>query len=595
MLESGLAVEAELAYREIVMQDPAHAVASLGRARAYEQLQNWPAAYAWFLRAIALDPGSSDAQLGALRLELRSRQWQLARQRFPDVTWQDPVERVRALARIETGIGREQEALVYLQKASLTYPELLPEAAMAARRADSMTLARTLLEKARLENVNNREMARARFFIEEDAEALFQWLDQAPDDVEMTVLAVEFLLRTGQLNRAADRLNVIEDKQADVPELALLRIEILALQGKADAIDGFLSTLSRSDATWRGIELYGMGLVALHQAAFEQARDQLKQADSILRNRGRLMVTLGLLTFANGNWKEAQDYLSRGIRQLPFSPRARTVLAEVSLRLGDYREAARQSERVLMQLPDDRSALVVLARARDYQGYPEEALAAIYRIPRKDLKQQDLVFAARLNLRTGRYLEVGNLVESLASENNEALLTYIDSLNARGEFAAARQWLTRQSLPLARDIEVVLALQANRTQEALKLSEAVSDTPGGRLLRISALEQAGLAEDALETALRGDSPAARLKAGALLVQQDQHQRALPIFQSLQASAPESSIVMNNLAWVLYRLDLDLDEALVLARRAYLAEPGNEKYRNTLAAITDRIKETDNES
>ena len=594
-LDSGLAEEAELAFREIVIEDPAHAGVSLGRARAYVQLQNWPAAYAWFLRTIALDPGSNAAQLGALRLELRSRQWQLARQRFPDVTWQDPVERVRGLARIETGLGREQEALVHLRKASLVYPELLPEAAMAARRAGSIALSRELLDTARQEKVNNREMARARFFIKEDASALFEWLDRAPDDVEMTVLAVELLLRTGNLDAAIERLNVVVAKHVDVPELALLRIETYALQGKADDIEGFLLELSHTDATWRGIRLYAQGLVALHRSAFEDSLVQLTQANSMLPDRGRLVVILGLLQFARGNWEEARQFLSSGIRQLPFSPRARLALAEASLRLGDYREAVRQSERVLAQQPQERAALVILSRARGYQGYPEEALAAIYRIRREDLKQQDLVFAARLNLRTGRYQEAVNLVEPLASTNSEALLTYIDGLKALGETESARHWLAGQALPLARDIEVVLALQENRITEALKLSEFVSDSPGGRLLRVAALEQAGLLDEALETALQGKSPAALLKAGSLMVRQGHHQRALPLYQSLQTSAPGSSMVMNNLAWVLYRLDLRLEEALVLARREHLADPGNQQYGNTLAAITNRIKETENET
>lgn len=594
LLESGHAEVAEAAFRQVILEDPSHARASLGRAHAYAAMQRWPEAYAWYLRTIALDPGNQEGHKGALNLELRSRQWQLALKRFPEIDWQDALARIQALTRIESGLGRTQSALARLEEAAPVYPALLPQAALIAHKMNRESQAMELLESAKKAGIKSAVMAEAQFFIEADSSALRAWIDLHPGNVRLTVLAAEYLLRTGDIRSAADTLLPVKALSSTTPELALLQLEILALQNNQEAMKHFLSSIPGRTPFWEGLRVYSDGLIALSNGRFSEAFAKLKQADVMIPQRGRLQLTIGLLAYAQQNWDDAKIYLSAGLSDLPFVIPARIALAETQLRMGNYDEAVSECLRILRGQPEDRAAHVLLARAMWFQGRNEEALASINRVSADILRPADEVFKGQLLLATDDYAGAEAKLKPYAEENPEALLAYVDSLTAQRRVNEAKTWLSQQSLPTARHVLTILALRQNDSESALSLSAQHTGLPVDKLLHALALEQAGHIEKALAMLRTSSEPALHMKAASLLAVNNELTEARQIYRALLNESPDNPMLLHNLAWVQANLGKDLKAALIKSRRAHLLEPDNSTYRRTLEMITSMIEEKHDE-
>ncbi len=594
LLDQGKPILAEEKFRAVLLKDGAHGRATLGRAKALREQGNWASAYAWFLRAVALDPGNNEAIKGALELEIRAQHWSLAYQRFPLVHWQDPVKEMLTLAQIEAGLGKEAAALQRLQDGASLHPALLPDAAMMARKLGKLALAQDLLSEAKQRVSTSRSLVNALFFIEKDPGPLFSWLDENPGDKRLTVLAVEYHLRTGALARASKQLESYAGDLYETPELSVLQLEVFALQKRLPELDEFTASMSVRNATWDAIRSYGRGLLALENSEFTQALRLLKIADRGISGRGRLQVTIGLLAYASSDWSLAYEYLHQGLLSLPYIDNARIALADVSLRTGDVSGAMAQAKVVLSRMPDSPPALKLLAYAKARQGDTEGAYHTLTRIDPGQRSNEELSFAGELLLKLGHFEDAELITETIAANDNEALLVYVDALVAQGRTAEARSWLSNQQLPLARQIEAILALRGGDITRALELTAPPHANLGAEILRVVALDSAGQSTEALSLAMSSQAPAMKLKAGGILANQGAYERARALYEQLLQDASGSPLVLHNLARVMYQQDEELDQARILARRAHLQMPEKRSFEATLADINKRIEDKKHE-
>ena len=365
-----------------------------------------------------------------------------------------------------------------------------------------------------------------------------------------------------------------DKEQAVAPRLEQLhrlvkpkKNQLLTTDELKSAVDAIQNKIGKSeDATKRAIALHALGDLCLRQDDSKLAIEVFKKA--VNENHAPSLIRLGDLAAKGQEWDSAANWYEEAWKKGANYPQDTSGLflsGNALLKAGNDVEARRRM-RLARLLPLAGSSRRSLAEALRLHGLHDEALAEYELIMRTALFQSwDVNNAAQ---------QIGNLVSKtdplLAADCWERLLLSI--LKTSSAFV--------------------------QTEGYLKLPHLVHKSRARGLIAKGNVD-AAIPEIWLSyEALPGDVPLAEDLVPELreVGREDVADQLFEkVYQQLVAVArdfPDSSLHLNNAAWLAAKCDRKLDEAIVYAKRAVELTPGNLGHLDTLAEVHFRCGEVE---
>ncbi len=428
------------------------------------------------------------------------------------------------------------------------------------------------------------------------ATALLEQVAERPGDPEQLLTAAELALRTARLAQAEQWYRQAWERTKD-PRARAGWIQTLLVQGRRqqalDEIDQWLG--SSRDDTWpstlRAVALARDG--AAHTLAVFTRPSVSPETDALLRFiHGELLAYAGQPVQAAEQYRMAQ-------RLSPMLLPAWEAWLNLSLARGDVGEARVAASELLAHYPWHEAAQLtdwVLGERRrpvPSVGWPQTG---------PDESWEVLWWRARwerAQARSGRVnewlLKLDQASGAAGCRASVALAQQLfDQRSPERALAVLEGRLRRdpQCFP-ARWMLTRLLLQRGDLVEARRRAEPAAITPGAELqdqaLWAQALwvsrEQDKVAE--LYKARLAD-PRSRARAryalGVLALERADFSEARLQFEAVVSSEPNYGPALNNLAYVLAELGVELERARDLAERAVATQPDNPAYCDTLGWV-----------
>jgi tetratricopeptide (TPR) repeat protein len=333
----------------------------------------------------------------------------------------------------------------------------------------------------------------------------------------------------------------------------------------------------------QGSERPGAAQPKLREGNRLLAAGRLTEAETAFREAARLapkspapLLALADVALRRARPQDSEQLVREALALAPRSAEVAAVAGRVALALGKRDEARAQFERAIELDPGFDSPMLDLGELHMIDGAP--ALA-------------EKTFRAALAVRPqhgGAHFGLGR-----------ALVALNRVPEAERAFAAAARHSAGNPLPLIAQAEVQ-AMQG-RTPQALQTLElahqADPSNPRSRMARGQLLLASGAHSEAIETfeqLLQDLSPhaaaAVQVQIGVAHQAKGDAAAAAGAYRLAIRAVPQSHLAHNNLAWLNAAYRLDLDEALVSARRAVELAPGQASYLDTLGFVHQARRE-----
>ncbi len=575
----GLLRQAQQMAEEALKLQPSNVEALILLGNAYSSQNQIDKSIVQIKKALSLNPGNLKALVSLGNAYLKNKDTESAENTFKEAVQQHPdsTQPHLAIAVFYAAASRAAEAENHLKKAF----DLAP--------ADPRCL-----------------YALATFYISakkpSEAEKVFmEAIALNPKDREPRWGLAMFYFQQGLADKGASALQeVLEVNPGD--HMAQLRFAELYLsqnnEAKAEEIIRSLLAAYKNDPEAH----YLQGRLLLQRQAADKA---LAEFDTAIRLDAALFppyMAKANLQMARGDLQGAQSTLDAVLPYDRNNMVARAALAKVLAFRQKPQDALQWAEEVLRAMPDNEDALIGRAEALRLQGNLEEAGKDYQKLC--DLRPKNAFYWHRLGM-----------VEILRGQSSLALTHFRKALEVRPDFItaisdilsihlkgkkfdAALAELDRLSAfssprdELHRLRGQVYLAKGDLSEGEREFRKAIEVNPQNYQSYILLAQLSMQRKDVLQALKEVDQLIARndklaaaffLKADYLRVSNDVPGAIANYRRALQLD-PDAPVTANNLAWLLCESNINLDEALSLARLARKAAPENPDIADTLGWI-----------
>jgi tetratricopeptide (TPR) repeat protein len=361
--------------------------------------------------------------------------------------------------------------------------------------------------------------------------------------------------------------------------------------------------LEEDDEDYRAIGLRGMlHLMSGDASQFDLALKDLKTATVELPDNIPLKYQYGRALLQSGDPMGAEEHLRDAIQQDPRFLPARYSLLDLHLSQGEFPEAEVVAEQLLEELPLDASARLALAIARMGLGRYDDARQNLLLILEHKERLPDAVWQiGKLDLMEGKLAEAEHRFRALSEADppdRRGAQGLLEVYIAQNRLEDAGEIVERElgNEPDNNDLRILaarLAMAGENSQKAKdELREVLRREPtNGQANRylaeiVIAEGDRPAAMKYFKTAIEATPPIpeAFFRYGTLLQRQGDSQGARKHLLRCIELMPDHSDALNNLAYVLADLEMDLSMAVTYAQRAVARQPENHAYSDTLGYV-----------
>jgi tetratricopeptide (TPR) repeat protein len=426
------------------------------------------------------------------------------------------------------------------------------------------------------------------------------------DSYEKTLLAVaDYLSRTGQVDRAVQICEVgIESEPEQAVAFRHLMIQAQFVNGEFAEANKRVSALLEENPE-DAVALGYRGTIRMTERtreAFESGRDDLDLAVSLLPQNSSLRFYLGQAHLGLRDFREAKQQFEEAIRLNAGNREASLALVRVHLSQGEYTQAEILAENLIRKRPSDLQAH--LSRAAAWTGLREyaKARAGLQAVERIAPNNSDVIGAlGRLDLLEQKLPEAVRRFRAMVKafpDDPRGTLGLVDSLLAQGKVTEAQSYLGAASLAWPENAGWRVALadlsvgqgDVERAEQEYRLVLETHPDSGVANLRIGELhlrrDETDKAKEHFNRAwaAKPPQPFAAYHLGTLHARAAEYAEARQWFEKALELAPDLAVAMNNLAFVLSEMNVELDQALTYAQRAVARVPDHPEFQDTLGTI-----------
>jgi putative PEP-CTERM system TPR-repeat lipoprotein len=350
-----------------------------------------------------------------------------------------------------------------------------------------------------------------------------------------------------------------------------------------------------------------LAMLAAQRHDFDLARQRLTQILKDNPDRLDTMLRLAMIEQATNHQKEAAEWLERAVAAHPDTVLPRLYLSRFKLLSGDPAKALEVAGPALERFPKEPSLLEVVGQAQLALGRAKDAVATFGNLAelRPEAASPQLSLAKAYAALGDATKQQEALEKALAVQPKDfaARSDMARFSAARRDFARARP-LVDQLLqdfpnnPAALDLAGDVAIAEGKPADAVKHYEAAWKTAPSTSSTVQLARARWLAgeREVSVKLLEGwigshqQDAAAKTLLAAQYIQLKRLPEAKTQLASLIEQSPNSPMLRNDLAWVLYQTG-DLDAALAEAKHANEAAPDSPAIKDTLGMILLARKET----
>ena len=633
-------------YASAVQIDPKFGEAHFKLAQTYERMGNLRSAFPEYIRAADAMPDNREAQLKAINMLLRARQFEDAKARAAALLLQNPkdVEVMLVHANAIAALRDPTAAIQEIEEALKVSPDssrmLVTLGAIHAQSGDAKEAEAAFRKAIALEPSSaDPKLALASFLLANgrlpDAEAAIkETLAHEPRHMLANRMLAGLYLASGRSKEAESPLKIM----ADVSKAPAVRFQLadyyVSVGRNKDATD-LLVPLAADQATFADAELR-LATLEYTEGRVAEAHKRLDGVVARVPSRGPALVIKARWLTTENRLDEALEVAKAAVAADPEAATAHYALGVVHDRRRDVAEAAKSYNEVLRLNPRATAAQVALSRLSLASGagtaalrYAEDAnLAAPTNVAARVALAKSLLAAGDL---ARAETEIDVLLKG--APNASATHALNGSLQAaRNDVVAARHSFERalQLMPGSVDALTGLTLLDLRAkspaQAVARLESEIAKRPNEAALLVlvaeahSAAGSQAQAEQALRRAVSVDpgftagyaglaqlfmkqgrlddarleferivarDPSAvgpRTMVGALLEAQGKRDEARRSYESTVSRPEKAPVAANNLAVIYAEQGTNLDVALQLATSAKQQMPDDPSVDDTLGWI-----------
>lgn len=427
------------------------------------------------------------------------------------------------------------------------------------------------------------------------------------EDYQPDLALVATHLRQRQPDKALAALQALEKKQPNNPLTHNLRG--LALLMKRD--------VAKARASFeRAVELNpsympAVGNLARIDLAAKKPQDARKRYEAVLKkepnNEQALLGLAVLLRLSGANPQEIEKLLKQSVAANPASPTARVALTNFYLRTRDFKAALAAAQEAAAALPQNAGMTEALGIAQLAAGEQRQAIATFGRLaemqpksPQPQLRLAAAYMAARQPDEAIKALRAALQINpDLAAAQRDIAAIYVATGRAEQAMQEARSvQVEHPKQPLGYVLEGEIYVHQKKFDAAEKVyREAMKrfDLPALATRTHQVLTTAGktdAAEALAESWIKSHPKDAVVLS--YLAERDlaakRYAAAAKRYHAALARAPDSALLLNNLAWVTH--ELKQPQALEYAERAHELAPDSPAIMDTLGGILVASGETE---
>lgn len=569
---------------EVLHVDPSNVEALIIQANAYAASNDVDKAIEKLEKALSLDSDNRKASLALGIAQFRKKDVQKAEQIFKGILEKHPdyAQAHLAMADLCAATQRAQEAEGYLKKAF----DLLPS------------------DPTCLYPLVNFYLSNKRVV---DAENVFEEaITRQPRAREPRWGLATFYFQNGSVDKGTDALHeLLKVNPGD--RLAELRLaEIYLNQKDVVKADQYVSSLlarNNNDAEAH----YLQGKLQLSRGEADKALTEFESAIKLNDSLLQPYVEKANLLLARGDLDAAQTALNTALQHDRTNPIIRGLLAKVLALRQQTKDALQLAEDVLGAMPNNPDAIAARGQALHSLGKLAEAKKDFQRLC--ELQPNNPVNWHRLGLveveqgdsTSGmtHFLKALDLKPDLLPAINDLLFSYIQAKRF-DEALAELEKLSKKSVPQDQIHKFrgrVYLAKGDLASGEREFREAIKVSPKdyeayillGQLKIVqNNLPQAVKEVDQLIAVNSRSAPAFFLKGFCLAASGDV-QGGITNYRKALELDPENAAAENNLAWLLCEGNINLAEALSLARQAKKRAPDDPAIADTLGWIYYKMK------
>jgi len=403
----------------------------------------------------------------------------------------------------------------------------------------------------------------------EEAKAYLKTLtDQARDFVTAWGMQAKIALGQKKYDEVASLLENVFSRDPDNTEARLLQGQMLLEKGDVAKARDTLERLDRSHPDTPSVK-NALAIMELRSGNTNAAIADLEQAINLNANYTDAILLLAELRIRTGNSAAAIDPLVKVVQRQPRLVRAQVLLADAYLNAGKFDEAATIFRKQIEANPKSSGPYALLGFVLERQKKLAEARKFFEKAVELDSKNlQAIDQLVNLDLADKAYDAAQKRVDALLQAEPKAAAAYL--LQGKIDLAQKKFDPAIASLKKALDLNPNLAapyellvniyLAQNRLPDALRELETItSKSPKN----FPAFLMSGMIYDQLKDASKA---------------RDSYEKALAI-------NPNSTQVLNNLAYIYSEKLTDLNKASDLARKAHTLAPADGAIDDTLGWIS----------
>lgn len=468
-----------------------------------------------------------------------------------------------------------QQILENLESAD-TDPSVLAMVGIASLSTGDLETGEALLEKSLAlapENQNLRLRYVRYLLTRSKTDKAFEQLDvlaeQDPDSSLVKSLRVQALLVSGDRQRAIEVADQWLSENPDDVTANMTRGGIAAEDNNYEQATRFFEKAA-SVASSNPAPRVALGRLALAQNKPEAARDQFRQAANL--NPDNMQALQGMAGTYTGN--ELKPEMEKLIQEHPAATAPRLILLEIALTSGDQTRA------------DELAATLLERDAENNPAPAESAVANIFNGVGAKLRRSGDLERADNVLERGRVLFPEN--ENIALQSASVAFSQDQGDKARRILQEVKQMHDQSARPYVVEAQHFESLQQHQqAAEMYELAIQKGAGPETKLALVRSLERNGQSDEAarlLEEYL-GQHPEHQglLMRSAMLHQQNgESVAAIEAYERLLEQNPQNPIALNNLAWLYF--EQSDKRAIDLARKAFDLVPENAAIADTYGWI-----------
>ena len=414
-----------------------------------------------------------------------------------------------------------------------------------------------------------------------------------------TMALISAHLRRGEFDKALKAIEVLEKKQPGKPLAYNLRGRtLLAKKDMAGARKSFERSVE-IDPTY----FASVASLAAMDMAEKKPEEARKRFEAVLvkdpKNSPALLAIAEMRARAGGPKDEVAELISRAITANPTDKGPRLLLVEFHLRNRDYKLALSAAQNAVAAIPDSPELQDVLGQALQATGDTNQALAAFNKLagmqPGSPLPHMRMA---------GAHIAANN--KKAASDSlRKALIIQPDNLDVQVRLIALAvdDKNYPEALRIARDVQKqvpkqpagylmegdIAASQKNWTGAAEAYRTGLKSVPAPILATKAhaALMTADKRDEADKFAAtwlkeKPTDAVFRMHLGDVASTRKDYAEAEKQYTAVLREQPRNAVVMNNLAWVIGKLNRD--GAIPMAQKALELAPNQPAFMDTLAGL-----------